>query len=91
MDDTGVTATNSYIDSEIVGRLKEGGMNDIDQILRLNPKAAEGIDAIRKAIDALNDLRKLGVASSSSGMAIPYGGRRNLEKLKRRLMSQGGG
>lgn len=57
-------------------------MDNIDQILSQNPKAAKGFDAVKKAIEALNDLRKLGIASGPGEVRMPYGGHQNLEKLK---------
>jgi hypothetical protein len=58
-------------------------MDDLDEILRLNPKAAEGIDSIKGAIKALAKLRKAGIARGTPTLMPPHSGRYSFEGLPR--------
>jgi hypothetical protein len=55
-------------------------MADIEEILRLNPKAAAETDSIRLAIEALNKLREAGLAGKEA--LLPFGRRQSINDLK---------
>lgn len=57
-------------------------MDDLEEILRRNPKAAEGVTSVKAAIDALNELRDAGVARGPVASFGPYSGRPNLQGIK---------
>ena len=56
-------------------------MKDLDEILRLNPRAAKGIDDIREVLEAIQKLRDAGVANRPE-LTNPGGSRKNLGDLK---------
>lgn len=56
-------------------------MADLDEILRLNPRAAARLDSIRETIDELNRLRAAGIARGPS-LTHPAGGYKSLGEMK---------
>jgi hypothetical protein len=65
-------------------------MDNLEEILRRNPKAAKGIDSIKQTIDSLNQLRQAGIARGPSAMPSSYGGRPNpgREKAERHAVKK---
>jgi hypothetical protein len=57
-------------------------MENLDEILRRNPKAAEGVASVKEAIDALNRLREAGLARGPFAAYGPYSERPNLQGIK---------
>jgi hypothetical protein len=50
-------------------------MDDIAEILRLNPKAAEELEQVKTTLEQLAQLRAAGIARGSPSLASPYSGR----------------
>lgn len=58
-------------------------MSDMEEVLRKNPKAAKELelDAVKDVIDALQELRRVGVAKGDTLRPLDYG-RQSLSALK---------
>lgn len=54
---------------------EEADMDDMEKILRRNPKAARDIDGVKAAVDVLVKLRANGLAHGPTPLASPYSGR----------------
>jgi hypothetical protein len=50
-------------------------MNDLDDIIRRNPKAAESLDAIKEVLATMEKLRKAGIAHGPKPLMPPHSGR----------------
>lgn len=50
-------------------------MDDLEEILRKNPRAAAGADGIKAAIEALGRLKAAGVGGGGYDLLPPFGGR----------------
>lgn len=56
-------------------------MADIDQILRINPRAAAGVEGARDAVATIRKMREAGIATGPNYQP-PDGGRKSMEQLK---------
>ena len=54
-------------------------MAEIDEAVQKNPKGARELEKMKDVLDALNDLRKAGIARGSE--IRPFRGRQSLGKL----------
>jgi hypothetical protein len=64
-------------------------MDDIEEILRQNPKAAKEIAGINKTIRTLKKLRAAGLAGKGYDLLPPYGGRRAIGEALRPTARKG--
>lgn len=55
--------------------LTDDGRDVADEIVRRNPRAAENLDGIKRAISTLDKLRKAGVARGPRPLMPPHSGR----------------
>jgi hypothetical protein len=56
-------------------------MPELDEILRNNPRAAAGIDAVREALDSMRKLREAGLAARPD-VTSPTSTKKSLADLK---------
>lgn len=56
-------------------------MTDIEEVLRKNPKAAKELEAVKDVIDALQELRRAGVAKGDTLRPHKHG-KQSLNALK---------
>lgn len=61
--------------------------NDLEKVIRDNPKAAQEIEEMKDVIGALHDLRKAGVARGSD--LRPFRGRQTVNELNPKSIRRG--
>lgn len=59
-------------------------VDDLKELLRKNPKAAQHYDSMKETMEKLRELRAAGFAGGSEALVLPYSGRAKSGALPKR-------